>query len=464
MKNIPESLKQLSGVFSSNGYKLFLVGGFVRNFVLGITGGDMDVCSSALPEEAALFLRRAGFSVIEKAPVLGTIEVHIKSNGKKHVFEHTTFRKDFYPSGGVHRPDSVEFTKDIKKDALRRDFTVNALYLDLESGKISDPTGRGIADVEKKIIRAAEENPDITIKDDGLRIMRMARFAAELGFSVSADLLQSTIKYAGLLDDISAERKRDELKKILVADTKYKELGGSPENGLNLLRLSGALPHILPSLSEGDGVIQSEEFHKHDVLGHGIRVCAETRPLLELRLAALLHDIGKPYALRSSGNMYNHEVIGERIAEKELGQLRFENRIKSTVLPLIRNHMFDLNGRAKPKTIRKRAVKLGKRIFSLLIELRRADFVGSGMGNYDVISADNWQRELIRMEEIDVPWSISDLKISGNDIKNALDIEPSPVVGRILDAIFNECVLNPSLNNRDSLIKKAVSISRNMLR
>ena len=273
---LPKGAAALSDIFAKSGYTLYLVGGYVRNLALGLPGGDFDVCSAAKPHDAAVFLREAGVHVIEKAIELGTIEAHLTCGGHKYVFEHTTFRRDDYPSGGEHRPDSVQFTDNIAEDARRRDFTVNTLYLDIENQCLLDPVGRGLADIETRIIRAAAEDPDITIRDDGLRIMRMARFAAELGFSVDPALMECAAKYVHLLDDISAERKCDELKKIMMADIKYPstERNAPPHGaGLLLLRTIGALAHVLPRLCDGDGVQQSGLYHAHDVLGHGIATC-----------------------------------------------------------------------------------------------------------------------------------------------------------------------------------------------
>ncbi len=462
-KKLPKGIAELSEIFLAHGYKLYIVGGYVRNLTLGISGGDInvsdiDVCSSALPETASAFLRKAGLAVIEKAPLLGTIEIHLHTGGEKAAFEHTTFRRDYYPPGGTHRPCRVEFTSDMQKDARRRDFTVNVLYLDTQTKEITDPTGKGLKDLKNRILRAAADDPRQTLRDDGLRIMRMARFAAELGFSVDKELLKSAKENAALLEDISVERKRDELVKILLADTKYKQTKkdeSAPKYGLELLVRTGALCYVLPILCKGQGVAQNEKYHSHDVLNHEINSCALTPPILALRLAALLHDIGKPEALEKSGNMYSHEIYGEKLAEKELANLKFDNAAKKTVLTLIKNHMFDLEGKAKPKTIRKRAIKLGRQIFSMLIELRRADFLGSGKGMLKVVSADNWQKELDRMEEQKVPWSVLDLAISGDDIKNALKLSASPKIGQIIEFLFKECVMSPKMNNKNNLIKRA---------
>lgn len=390
--------------------------------------------------------------------------MRLKTNDGWEAFEHTTWRRDFYPSGGDHRPYRVEFTTDMKEDAKRRDFAVNALYMNIASGEIMDPTGRGFHDAKNEILHAAADQPDITIRDDGLRIMRMARFAAELGFSVSPDLLDAARRHAVLLADISAERKLIELKKILLADNKYISVTkGGPLHGLELLRQTGALKYILPRLWEGDGVVQSAQYHEYDVLAHCLQACAAAPPVWELRLAALLHDIGKPEALKRGGNMYGHEIIGESLARDEMNALKMDNKTKAAVLPLIRHHMFDLEAKAKPKTIRKRAVMLGQEGFERLIALRRADVIGSGKPVISIPSAQNWQNELSRMVNERVPWRVQELAITGKEIAEQLHIQPSPTIGRILEQLHKECVLNPAQNNKAYLNRRVKTIAQEML-
>ena len=453
---LPEGISQISSLFSARGVLLYLVGGFVRNAVMGISGGDVDICSAALPDEAVEIARSGGLKVVPKAPELGTIELHLNQEGKTYIFEHTTFRSDVYPAGGQHRPDRVAFTDDIEKDARRRDFTANAMYLNTQTGQTVDPTGRGVADIQSRVLRAAAEDPDITIRDDGLRIMRMARFAAELGFSVVPELMACAQRRASLLADISAERKRDELIKILLADTKYPQIAGRDAHvrGLTLLYEAGALPCVLPVLCEGEGVGQKEQYHKYDVLWHGIHACGAAPPVLVVRLAALLHDVGKPRVLLQSGNMVGHEIVGEALAREALIALRFDNATRDAALTLIRTHMFDLEGRAKPMTIRRRAVKLGRENFERLIALRRADFIGSGLMEDSVRSADKWQAELKRMDEQGVPWRVADLAVSGEDVMRELGLAPSEQVGRVLEALHRECVANPARNRRDTLLER----------
>ncbi len=462
--NMPKSFTTLSDIFAAHGYTLYLVGGYVRNIVLGLPGGDFDICSCAPPEAAIKIAKEAGLAVIEKALPLGTIELRLKTAHGWDAFEHTTWRRDFYPPGGDHRPYRVEFTTDMREDAQRRDFAVNALYMNILTGEIMDPTGKGFADAKEEILHSAAEEPDITIRDDGLRIMRMARFAAELGFDAAPDLINTAQRYAALLADISAERKLIELKKILLADSKYATVTkGGPLHGLALLKKTGALKYILPRLWEGKGVVQSSQYHQYDVLNHCLHACAAAPAVWELRLAALLHDIGKPEALRRSGKMYGHEIIGSTLARDEMNALKVDKKTKAAVLVLIRHHMFDLEAKAKPKTIRKWAVILGRESFEKLIALRRADVLGSGKTVDSVLSADNWQKELNRMMKEHVPWRVQDIAVTGKDIAEILNIPPSPVIGRILEQLHKECVLNPAQNNKDLLKRRIKTISVNML-
>jgi len=461
---VPEGIPQLSEIFAAQGVKLYLVGGFVRNSIIGISGGDVDVCSAATPDEAMEIARAAGLTIVPKAAELGTVELHLRLDGQRYIFEHTTFRSDVYPEGGDHRPSRVAFTDDINQDARRRDFTANAMYIDIGTERYIDPTGSGMADTRSRVLRAAAEDPDITIRDDGLRIMRMARFAAELGFGVSPELMACAQRRVSVLADISAERKRDELKKILLADIKYPAIAGTDAHvrGLSLLAEAGALSFVLPALCEGKGVAQKEQYHKYDVLWHNIHACGAAPPILSVRLAALLHDVGKPRTVSEQGDMIGHEIIGEQIAREALTALRFDNATVGEVLPLIRWHMFDLEGKAKPMTIRRRAVKLGRKNFERLIALRRADFIGSGRIIVAVESADRWQKELDRMLAAGVPWTIGELKVTGEDVMRELALAPSPAVGRVLEALHRDCVANPALNRRDTLLAR-IQTMRNIL-
>ena len=407
-----------------------------------------------MPQEAAQILTQQGCTVIEKAVSLGTIEVHLRLGGEKYVFEYTTLRKDYYRKGGEHRPYKVEFTKDISEDARRRDFTANALYLDIETGRIHDPTGRGIKDTKDGLLRAAAEKAIDTLSDDGLRIMRMVRLSSELGFAINEELFECARNHVSLLDDISAERKRQELERILLADVKYGKEQAHLK-GLLLMSKLGAFEYVIPGMEQGRGMKQKKQYHTHDVLEHGIYSCGAAPPKLVLRLAALLHDIGKPAAFDASGNMYDHAKLGRALAKQALEELKFDNKTKAAVLLLIENHMFDLEGRAKPMTIRKRAVKLGRENFEMLIELRCADIAGSGKGQKGCGAAENWKKELGVMMQKNVPWTVGELDVTGDELMEALGIGQSRQVGSILRELHRHSVLYPAQNKKHLLISRA---------
>jgi tRNA nucleotidyltransferase (CCA-adding enzyme) len=463
--DMPPVFEVLGGIFHKKGIPLYAVGGFVRNSLLHLPLTDFDICSAMLPEEAAAFMRLEGAHVIEKALDFGTIEIHYLFEGKKHVFEHTTLRKDFYGEGGSHRPLRVVFTDDLALDAVRRDFTINAIYADALSGEVIDITGRGLPHLLEGVIAAAHDDPHQTLQDDGLRLLRLVRFACELGFSIDPALWRAACEKSSLLKDISAERIRDELVKIMLSDTKYPQRtqGAYPhKNGLLMLKNLGALEMILPSLLQGVGVGQNTQYHVYDVFSHSIQAFAVSPPDLQSRLAALLHDTAKPLAFSSQGNMYGHERYGAEIARDELKALAFDNKTIDTVSLLIKNHMFDLQNKAKPLTVRKKAAELGIALFEKLIALRRSDFIGSGKPLETVESADKWQAVLAEMIEEKTPFLEKDLKITGTDIMKALGIAEGTLVGEIKKRLLALCIARPSQNTQKSLLRHAKNIYKDI--
>lgn len=458
---LPPAIQKIGGIFLKNGFTLYVVGGYVRNMLLELPVTDCDICSKALPSEAAGFLRADGMRVYEKALEFGTIEIHFIFEGKKYSFEHTTFRSDTYGPGGTHRPERVYFTDDVFLDAVRRDFTVNALYADAVTGEVVDVLKRGFDDLMHKRIAAAHQEPYETLKDDGLRLMRLVRFACELGFEIDGRLMNAARENSALLKDISKERIQTELIKIALSDTKYPE--GTAEDrphkgGLLLLDALGLLPYILPSLLACKNVFQNKKFHAYDVFMHCIESFAVSVPDLNVRLASLLHDVGKPVAISLQGNMHGHEKIGAEIANRELKDLRFGNKTVNTVMLLIKNHMFDLDNRARPDTVRKRVAILGTHDFKLLIDVRRADFIGSGKDAATVDSADKWQAVLSKMVAENTPLHVNDLKISGEEIMQALNIPAGPMIGLIKERLLKICLLKPAQNDRLHLLQHARQI------
>ncbi len=430
----------------------YVVGGYVRNSLLALPLSDLDIASAVLPQELAALCGEE-ISVEERAFGLGTVVVKQRFEGQLFVYEYTAFRCDNYGRGGGHTPVSVRFTQSMDEDALRRDFTANALYMDRD-GRVLDPTGRGIAAVREKRI---EQVTSCTLKEDALRILRMVRFAAELGFDVEEKTLNCAQTYVRQLREISAERVRDEFFKILLADAKYSNRDGVLF-GLHLLKALGAFAYIIPRLEEGDGLVQNKKYHAYDVLEHSLQSCACAPPDLEVRLAALLHDIAKPAAFFETGKMYGHDKIGAELAKSALLALHVDKETIANVCALIRAHMFDLNNDAGRRAIIRMISKLGKDQFLKLCAVREADFCGSGMGN-PAVSAQKWRAVLKELIEKEAPLSLNQLAVNGNDLKKELGIQEGRRVGELLCMLHAHALKKPSQNSYKSLIRYAKIIN-----
>jgi tRNA nucleotidyltransferase (CCA-adding enzyme) len=427
---------------------VYLVGGFVRNRLLGLPEGDLDLACSAPPQHL-LKIASEEFQVSERSYGLGTMLIRQHFQGRCYEYEYTSFRYDLYGRGGNHTPESVVFTKDIQVDAQRRDFTVNALYAG-EDGTVLDPTNRGMEDLARRTMVQLSPN---TLEKDALRILRMVRFACELDFAIDPETFSRAQRFVFQLQDISPERLRDEFQKILLADVKYAH-SGAVLHGLHLLKDLKAFSFLFPRLCDGDGVLQNKQYHAYDVLEHGLHSCACAPADLETRLAALLHDIGKPEALQTRGRMLGHDKIGKIIAGQELTALRFENIVVRHVTELIENHMFDLNNDAGKKAVIRMISRLGKEQFLKLCDLREADFKGSGKGN-PALSAQKWRAILQDLIDHSAPLERSSLAVNGNDLMRELKIPPGKAVGELLQALHRYAMKKPAQNNYKSLIRYA---------
>ncbi|MEG0383063.1 MAG: HD domain-containing protein, partial [Christensenella sp.] len=431
----------------------YIVGGFVRNQMLGYAMTDTDITSSA-PPQAAEALPAPDFMFAEKAYGLGTVAILQRYCGETYVYEYTAFRKDNYGRGGEHIPQSVTFTEDMTEDAKRRDFTVNALYMDAH-GSITDPTGRGKAAIKNKII---EQITQETLSVDALRILRMVRFAAELGFDVEAQTWESAKRNIGGLADISKERIRDEFSAILTADSKYNNKGGVLR-ALHMLKELGAFKYIIPELEAGEGMVQNTQYHAYDVAEHALRSCACAKGELITRMAALLHDIAKPMVFAETGKMYGHDKIGAQSAMEALKALRYENSFIAAVGELVGAHMFDLDNQAKKHAVARKIVKLGEEQFLRLCDVREADFCGSGMGA-PALSAQKWRETLKVLHEQAAPMNISQLAINGKDLMRELKIPQGKRVGELLQALLVYALKKPTQNNYKNLLRYAKMIEK----
>lgn len=432
---IPESLRKLN---SMSACPIYAVGGFVRNKIAGLGDTDIDIAGPAAPEALGISRRYQTKIVNYK---LGTAIIRYGDDK----FEYTPFRVERYADGGAHSPIEVRFTTDIRQDAMRRDFTCNSVYYDVTNDKIVDPLG-GIADIEKKIIRSY--NPQRTFASDGLRILRMIRLAVELGFKIDGETAKAAQANADKLRDISAERRRDELNKILLADTRY-GVEFAHYRGLRLIQQLGLWKYLIPQLEDAAGLMQNPKYHKFDVLEHINRTVRYSPP--DIRLAALMHDVGKPYCMAKFGNMHGHESVSAHIVRYTLGEygLKYPNDVIDEVEWLCQNHMYDMARNTRESKMRIFVAQNFDRI-DKLAELMAADDKARGM--------DEPPREIriarVKQELIDenAPLTLSELKLDGSVLIRE-GIQPVKI-GGVLDELWRACVVEPRLNTEEWLLKQ----------
>ncbi len=448
----------LEDAFVKAGQELYLVGGFVRNRILGLPVSDIDLCGTATPDEAISLAQRAGYKASLRSCELGTVDLI----GDQRA-EYTPFRVESYAAGGSHRPVQVSFTRDICLDARRRDFTVNALYQRICTGEIVDPLF-GMEDLKQKHLRACGVCAADTLADDGLRILRMVRFCAELGFLPDDDLLLASQAYAKNLKALSPSRIYGEWQRICLSDTKYPFVArdDTPYLAIDLLHRSGALFVLMPALYDCMGIPQNPNYHLHDVFFHSLHSFASVEADVALRTAALLHDIGKPPCfLHQDGRMHGHQIAGLQLADPILNVLGMPNNLRKEILLLIERHMFDLNGKANPSTVRIRFANWGFEFARKLIALRKGDVLGSGVGTKDT-TAQRWEEILQTMIQEGAFDDPRRLAIDGDDIAEACQLKPGKRIGRIKQILFNRCAVSPKMNRRDVLLKEATRVNRQL--
>lgn len=449
---IPEELAPLAAAFGDVGVPVYAVGGLVRNSLLGLPPSDIDVCSRLTPNEVLRLMPPLGVRVIPKAAEMGTVELHVGGV----CVEHTTFRREAYEKGGAHRPREVAFGASLEEDARRRDFSVNALYAELASGEVIDPTG-GLADLKQTTLRTTSDDPDDILCSDALRVLRLVRFACELGFAIEDKTWLAAKRNAPQLTDIAAERRRDELFKLLLCDARYPALGRderrSPLKALRLLDELDVWDALIPAFRDARGMAQRADYHRYDVLEHSFHVCAETPPTEVLRLSGLLHDVGKPACFRETGKFYEHDRYSEAIARETLAALRFPRRTIDEVCQLVRAHMYDLQETAKESTLRVRFASLGRTATERLILLREADVRGSGRNASYV--AERWRALLERMKADGTPFSERELAVTGRELMAETGLPEGEALGRLMHALFLHCLKRPQDNEKEVLLRLA---------
>ena len=437
--NIPKSLLKLAEKFP---VPLYVVGGAVRDFLLGYPQEDFDIASSLSPAEVIDFVSRLlpEYKIDPTSKKLGTLKIEFEGDS----FEYTCFRKDSYGSDGRHLPSEVEFVDSVELDSFRRDFTVNAIYYDIKEEEFIDYTG-GVEDLKNKTLRAVRE-PDLVLNEDALRILRMVRLAAAFDFKIEKNTLDSAKKNVDNLKNIAPERIRDEFDKIILADT-IVGISQAHVKGVRMLTEIGAMKYIIPELLLGIGMAQRPDFHKYDVYNHILAVFEASPP--EIRLAALLHDIAKPIQMQKNGNMYEHDKVGGEIAVKVMSTLKYSTKEISFVKKLVQNHMYDLNLVAKDSTIKK-FIRKNEDIIPSLIELKKADRKGGGILQTESESAKRLKTTYEEMKKSGVPFNTKDLKVNGEDLIK-LGIPPQHR-SKALEALLDRGSYDYSVHSRDEAL------------
>lgn len=428
------------------GAPLYITGGYVRNSLLGLNVSDIDICSTLTVENVLHKLQGTNFVCTNIYPRMGTLKIMCKNTAEN--YEYTCFRKENYTGGG-HTPDKVNFDADIIEDANRRDFKINAIYYDIKAGKIVDPLD-GLSDLKNKTISCVKD-PGEVFNFDGLRLLRLVRFSAELGFEIEAKTYAAAGAKCDKLKNISAERKTEEFLKIIYSDKKYSLQNNQYAHYYALKKLIdlNLMQYLIPQLLKGDKVPQRSDFHKYDVLEHSLQVFkfSDTK----IRLSALLHDVGKPYVLARTGKMAGHDAEGAIIAEEILSkQIKIPKKLKKNIIAEIENHMYDIDGNTSEKKLRLFFLKNYDHLENIFL-LKEADYLGCGIQSEKSKILIKWESILQKMKQEKVPFKIGDLKLNGNDLIN-LGINPEKI-GEILEYLLKECAVNNIINKKEELIK-----------
>ncbi len=447
---LPKEVKEIIAALSKAGFEAYAVGGCVRDFILGREPYDWDITTNAKPEEIQKIFKK---SVYEND--FGTVAINTEnSDPKLKIIEITTYRVEEKYTDKRH-PDSVKFTSKLEDDLARRDFTVNAVAYD--GKKFIDPLG-GEKDIKNKIIRAVGD-PDERFNEDALRLVRAARFAVQLGFDIEPKTAAAIAANAGDIVAISKERIRDELIKILNTE---RAMGG-----VEILSKFGLLKHIMPELEEGINVTQNKH-HIYTVWEHNLRAldwAAKNNYKMEVRMASLLHDVGKPRAKKGDGpdsTFYNHEVIGAKMAAQILERLKFPKKFIEKVVTLVRYHLFYYNVEEVTESSVRRLVKnVGPENMDDLLEVRIADRKGSGVPKAEPYKLRHL-RAIIEKVSRD-PITVKMLKVNGDDFIKELKMEPGVKMGYILNILLDEVLDEPKNNVKEKLLERAKSLNKEPL-
>ena len=438
--NIPSTVSNIINILESHGFEAYVVGGCVRDSILGRVPNDWDITTDALPEKVMEVFKDIGATVVPTGIKHGTVTVIINNDS----YEITTYRIDGEYKDS-RRPEEVIFTSKLEEDLARRDFTINAMAFNPKEG-LKDYFN-GIDDLKERKIRTVR-NPMDRFEEDALRMLRAIRFSAQLTFDIEEETIEAIKKLSSNIKNISVERIREEFNKIILSD--------NPKAIYDLYEY-GLLENFLPEFQFAINTKQNNPHHIYTVGEHIIKSMENIDKELILRLTMFLHDIGKPKTITTDENgidhFYNHPLVSKDMAEDILRRMKYDNNTIAKVLLLVQYHDQRVNSK---KSIRKLLSKVGEENFNDLIKVWTADIKAQSPKfieeKLDVINAikDKF-KEIIESNQC---FSLKDLAISGKDLIK-LGIKPGKEIGIILNKLLEEVIENPELNDKDKLIKRA---------
>lgn len=441
---LPKKAQEVIEKLKKAGFEAFAVGGGVRDLIMNRPTENWDFTTNATPAQILKVFPNGFYD-----NRFGTVGVAKEGE----VFEITTYRTEWGYSDRRH-PDKIKWGETLDQDLSRRDFTIDAIAFD--GKKLVDKFG-GRDDIKRRLVKTVGD-PNKRFSEDALRLLRAVRIATQLAFIIDHDTFLAIKKNSPLIKKISGERIRDEVLKILETDF--------PADGFYLLRNSGLLEQILPEIEACFGVPQQspKRHHLYDVGTHlflSLRNCPKKDPIV--RFATLLHDVGKPATFKKDSQgiitFYNHEVIGASIA-KNIGQrLRLSKKDLQKLVTLVRWHQFSVDERQTDAAIRRFIKRVGKENLSDILAVRIGDRLGGGA------KETSWRLEKFkkRLNEVQKqPFSVTDLKVDGHDVMKILKIGQGPLVGKLLNILFQEVVEDKEKNKREYLLKRIKTIGKNL--
>lgn len=453
---IPKQLTELLQLFEKEKYDIYIVGGAVRDLILRNKTYDWDLTTNATPEEMLRIIPDAYYD-----NQFGTVGIPSEIEGDRP-FEITTFRTESGYTDARH-PDIVKWGKTLEEDLSRREATISAMAIKINfkksqasenksntinvTGELIDPY-EGEKDLQKKVFRAVGV-PDERYREDALRMIRAIRISAQLGFTIESETFDGIKNNASLINNIAGERVRDELIKILQSNYPYE--------GMLLFRNSGLMSEILPEMDDTFGVEQKSpgRHHIYDVGTHSLlalKNCPSNDPIV--RFATFIHDSGKSKTYKKTENgiitFYNHELVSTNNAYRIAKRLKFSKRATDKLTKLVRWHQFTVDERQTDSAIRRFIKNVTPEYLKDILDLRVGDRLGGGA------TESSWRLEEFKKRLVDVqkqPFTVRDLKIDGNDVMNVLGIKPSPLVGDILEKLFDKVVNRKLENSKKELLK-----------